>query len=430
MEICSIILSAGKGSRMHSDTAKPLHTISGKPMIDWVIDAAETAGIQNKIIVIPENNKDFKEISKTNKTVIQKHPLGTGDAVKKATTSLQNFNGLILVCFADTPFIKTESLTKILNTFDDKTKLVITGFRKIEKNNYGKIFFANNLEPIEIVEQKDCEEKNIYSEFCNGGIMCFHSSIITDLDKIKKNKITGEFYLTDLVNILFKSEKKISFVEIEEEEILGINNQIDLSIAEKIAQNSLRKKAMLNGVKMIDPNSVFLNFDTKLQKNVVIHPNVVFGKNVTIEENVEIKSFSHIEECKINEGAVIGPFARIRGESILGKNTKIGNFVEIKKSKLSENVKVNHLSYIGDAEIGSSTNIGAGTITCNYDGSNKNKTVIGNNSFIGSNSTIIAPIQIGNDVVLGAGSTFNKKIPDKTLSIGRAHQVNKPRKEN
>jgi bifunctional UDP-N-acetylglucosamine pyrophosphorylase/glucosamine-1-phosphate N-acetyltransferase len=187
---------------------------------------------------------------------------------------------------------------------------------------------------------------------------------------------------------------------------------------------------MLNGVKMIDPNSVFLNFDTKLQKNVVIHPNVVFGKNVTIEEYVEIKSFSHIEECKINEGAIIGPFARIRGESILGENTKIGNFVEIKKSKLSENVKVNHLSYIGDAEIGSSTNIGAGTITCNYDGSNKNKTVIGNNSFIGSNSTIIAPIQIGNDVVLGAGSTFNKKIPDKTLSIGRAHQVNKPRKEN
>ena len=343
MEICSIILSAGKGSRMHSDTAKPLHTISGKPMIDWVIDAAETAGIQNKIIVIPENNKDFKEISKTNKTVIQKHPLGTGDAVKKATTSLQNFDGLILVCFADTPFIKTESLTKILNTFDDKTKLVITGFRKIEKNNYGKIFFANNLEPIEIVEQKDCEEKNIHSEFCNGGIMCFHSSVITDLDKIKKNKITGEFYLTDLVNILFKSKKKISFVEIEEEEILGINNQIDLSIAEKIAQNSLRKKAMLNGVKMIDPNSVFLNIDTKLQKNVVIHPNVVFGKNVTIQEHVEIKSFSHIEECKINEGAIIGPFARIRGESILGENTKIGNFVEIKKSKLSENVKYSYM---------------------------------------------------------------------------------------
>ena len=288
MEICSIILSAGKGSRMHSNTAKPLHTISGKPMIEWVIDATEMAGIHNNIIVIPENNNDFKEISKKNKTVIQKFPLGTGDAVKKAISSLKNFNGLILICFADTPFIKTESLTKIINTFDDKTKLVITGFRKIEKNNYGKIFFSSNFEPIEIVEQKDCEEKNIHSEFCNGGIMCIHSSVINDLDKIIKNKITGEFYLTDLVNILFKSEKKISFVEIEEEEILGINNQIDLSIAEKIAQNSLRKKAMLNGVKMIDPNSVFLNFDTKLQKNVVIHPNVVFGKNVTIEEYVEI----------------------------------------------------------------------------------------------------------------------------------------------
>ena len=170
--------------------------------------------------------------------------------------------------------------------------------------------------------------------------MCFHSSVITDLDKIKKNKITGEFYLTDLVNILFKAEKKISFVEIEEEEILGINNQIDLSIAEKIAQNSLRKKAMLNGVKMIDPNSVFLNFDTKLQKNIVIHPNVVFGKNVTIEENVEIKSFSHIEECKINEGAVIGPFARIRGESILGKN----------KNSDAKNNKLTYIDIIGLGE--------------------------------------------------------------------------------
>ena len=187
---------------------------------------------------------------------------------------------------------------------------------------------------------------------------------------------------------------------------------------------------MLNGVKLIDPETVFLNFDTKLGKNIIIHPNVVFGKKVEVEESVEIKSFSHIEECKIETGSIVGPFARIRGGAEIGENTKIGNFVEIKKSKLSKNVKVNHLSYIGDTEIGSSTNIGAGTITCNYDGKNKNKTIIGNNSFIGSNSTIIAPIEIGDDVVLGAGSTFNKKIPDNTLSIGRAHQINKSRKKN
>ena len=430
MDICSIILSAGKGSRMHSSTAKPLHTICGKPMIEWVIESTKVAGIKKNIIVIPEKNEDFKEITKKHETIIQKTPLGTGDAVKIATTALKKFDGLVLICFADTPFIKIESLKKIIESFDNDTKLVITGFKKSEKNHYGKILFSNDNEPSEIIEYKDAEEKNIDSEFCNGGIMCFHSSVIPQLDQIKKNKITGEFYLTDLVNILHKNKNKISFVEINEEEILGINNQVDLSIAEKIGQNILRNKAMLNGVKLIDPETVFLNFDTKLGKNITIHPNVVFGKKVEIEKSVEIKSFSHIEECKIETGSIVGPFARIRGGAEIGNNTKIGNFVEIKKSKLSKNVKVNHLSYIGDTEIGSSTNIGAGTITCNYDGKNKNKTIIGNNSFIGSNSTIIAPIKIGNDVVLGAGSTFNKEVPDNTLSIGRAHQINKPRKKN
>ena len=430
MDICSIILSAGKGSRMHSRTAKPLHTICGKPMIEWVIESTRVASIQKSIIVIPKNNKDFKEISKKYETIIQKKPLGTGDAVKTATAALKNFNGLVLISFADTPFIKIETLKKIIKIFDNETKLVITGFKKDAKNHYGKILFSNENEPSEIIEYKDAEEKNIDSEFCNGGIMCFHSSVIPQLEQIKKNKITGEFYLTDLVNILHKNKIKISFVEIDEEEILGINNQVDLSIAEKIGQNILRNKAMLNGVKLIDPETNFLNFDTKLGKNITIHPNVVFGKKVVIEDSVEMKSFSHIEECKIETGSIVGPFARIRGESEIGENTKIGNFVEIKKSKLSKNVKVNHLSYIGDTEIGSSTNIGAGTITCNYDGKNKNKTIIGNNSFIGSNSTIIAPIEIGDDVVLGAGSTFNKKIPDNTLSIGRAHQINKSRKKN
>ena len=259
--------------------------------------------------------------------------------------------------------------------------------------------------------------------------MGIHSSVLPYLNKIEKNSITGEFYLTDIVKILHESKNKVSFVEIDEEEILGINNQIDLSFAEKIAQNLLRQKAMLNGVKLVDPETIYLNFDTKFKTNITIHPNVVFGKKVIIDESVEIKSFSHLEDCYIQKGSVIGPFARIRGDAIIGEETKIGNFVEIKKSKLSKKVKVNHLSYIGDAQIGSSTNIGAGTITCNYDGKNKNKTIIGDNSFIGSNSTIIAPIEIGNDVILGAGSVFNKKIPDNTLSIGRAHQINKQKKK-
>ena len=428
MNICSIILSAGKGNRMSSDIPKPLHTISGKSMLEWVIDANKAAEIKKSIIVIPENNEAIKNITTDFKTVIQPVALGTGNAVKQAINLLKDFSGIILVCFADTPFINPKSLQKIIKRFNNDTKLVITGFKKKEKNNYGKIIFSKNNQPLEIIEQKDAELKGTFSYFCNGGIMAMHSSVLMDLNKIEKNSITNEYYLTDLVKILNEENKDIAFVEIKEEEILGINDQIDLSIAEKISQNSLRKKAMLNGVKLIDPETVFLNFDTNIGKDVIIHPNVVFGKNVNIGSSVEIKSFSHIEDCKIKENCVIGPFARIRGKSTLGKDTKIGNFVEIKKSNLDENVKINHLSYVGDSEIGTSTNIGAGTITCNYDGKNKNKTKIGKNSFIGSNSTIIAPIEIGDNVTLGAGSVFNKDIPNNTLSIGRAHQINKIKK--
>ncbi|MFL2819521.1 MAG: bifunctional UDP-N-acetylglucosamine diphosphorylase/glucosamine-1-phosphate N-acetyltransferase GlmU [Candidatus Puniceispirillales bacterium] len=428
MKVCSIILSAGKGSRMFSETPKPLHLISGKPMLEWVIDVNKSANIKKCIIVIPEKCKAFAEISNNFETIVQKIPKGTGDAVKKASILLKKFTGVILVCFGDTPFLTSETLKKMIKQFNNKTKLVITGFKKFEKNNYGKIIFSTKNEPIEIIEQKDAEKRKIYSEFCNGGVMAIHSSVLNKLNKIEENLISGEFYLTDLVKILNQEKQKITFIEINEEEILGINNQVDLSVAEKISQNYLRRNAMLKGVKLIDPETVFINHDTKFGRDVVIHPNVVFGQNVIIDSLVQIKSFSHLEECKIKSGSSIGPFARIRGDSILGNNSKVGNFVEIKKSKLSEKVKINHLSYVGDSEIGSSTNIGAGTITCNYDGKNKNKTKIGKNSFVGSNSTIIAPIKIGENVTMGAGSTFNKDIPNNTLAIGRAYQINKKKK--
>ncbi len=425
MKVCSIILSAGKGSRMFSDIPKPLHLISGKTMLERVIDANKSANIKKCIIVVPEKCKAFEEICKNFETVIQKIPKGTGDAVKKACNLLKKFTGVIIICFGDTPFLTPKTFKRLIKAFDNETKLVITGFKKFEKNNYGKIILSAKNEPIEIIEQKDAEVKNIRSEFCNGGVMAIHSSVIDELNKIQESLITKEFYLTDLVKILNKEKIKMSFIEIKEEEIIGINNQVDLSVAEKISQNLLRRNAMLKGVKLIDPETIFINHDTKFGRDVVIHPNVVFGQNVIIETSVEIKSFSHLEKCKVKSGSIIGPFARIRENSVIGKNSKIGNFVEIKKSKLSEKVKVNHLSYVGDSEVGSSTNIGAGTITCNYDGKNKHKTKIGKNSFVGSNSTIIAPIKIGKNVTMGAGSTFNKDIPDNTLSIGRAYQINK-----
>merc|ERR1711991_300344 len=332
--------------------------------------------------------------------------------------------------FADTPFITSKTLKKIVKSFSKGNELVLTGFKKNEKNKYGKIIFNNNKKPHEILEYKDVKRDNIDSNFCNGGIMGIHSSYFKYLNKIKKNSLSGEYYLTDIVKILSNENKNISLIEIDEEEIIGINTQLDLSIAEGISQNLIRNKAMMNGVKLIDPNSTFINYDTKFGKDIIIQPNVVFGNNVVIDSFVEIKSFSYIEECRIKKGSIIGPFARIRGGTIVGESSKIGNFVEIKKSNISNKVKINHLSYIGDTEIGSSTNIGAGTITCNYDGKNKNKTKIGKNSFVGSNSTIIAPIKIGDNVTMGAGSVFNKNIPNNNLSIGRAYQINKKNKKN
>ena len=430
MEIISIILSAGKGSRMLSSTPKPLHLISGKTMLQWVIDANKDAGINKSIIVVPKRFDDIVISNKNLHTVIQKTPKGTGDAVKKAISLLNGFEGVVLICFADTPFITSKSLKKIAKSFKNGSKLVLTGFKKNEKNKYGKIIFDNNKKPCQILEYKDAKKNKLVSNFCNGGIMGIHSSCLKDLNKIKKDPLSGEYYLTDVVKILSDDNKNITFIEIDEKEILGINTQLDLSIAENIAQNLIRKRAMMNGLKLIDPNSTYINYDTKFGKDIIVQPNVFFGKNVVVDSFVEIKSFSYIEDCRIKKGSIIGPFARIRGGAIIGEETKVGNFVEIKKSNISNNVKINHLSYIGDTDIGSSTNIGAGTITCNFDGKNKNKTKIGKNTFVGSNSTIIAPIKIGDNVTMGAGSVFNKDIPKNNLSIGRAYQINKKIKKN
>jgi len=430
MNICSIILSAGKGNRMQSSIPKPLHTISGKTMLQWVIDANIAAKITKYVIVIPKDNKEIEEVTKDLETVVQPIPLGTGDAVIQAKKILKDFNGIIIICFADTPFIAPETLKKLTKAVKNGSKIAISGFKKSEKNNYGKIVFSKSNQPSEIVEEKDAKIRKIKSEYCNGGIIAINSEILNYLDKIKSNKLTKEIYLTEIVKLAFLNKEKIDFIEINENEILGINNQIELSKAEKISQDFLRNKAMINGAKLIAPETVFFNFDTKIGKDVVIHPNVIFGKNVNIEKSVEILSFSHIEDSVIKEGSVIGPFARLRGKAIIGPKSKIGNFVEIKNSKLKEQVKINHLSYVGDSEIGKSTNIGAGTITCNYDGKKKNKTKIGSNSFIGSNSSLIAPIKIGDNVTLAAGSVFNKNVPSNSLSIGRAHQVIKKIKKS
>ena len=286
MDICSIILSTGKGNRMQSSIPKPLHTISGKTMLQWVIDANIAAKIKKYVIVIPKDNKEIEEVTKGLETVVQLFPLGTGDAVIQAKKKLKDFNGIIIICFADTPFISPETLKKLTQAIKNGSKIAISGFKKSEKNNYGKIVFSKSNQPSEIIEEKDAQIRKIKSEYCNGGIIAINSEILNYLDKIKSNKLTKEIYLTEIVKLAFLNKEKIDFIEINENEILSINNQIELSKAEKISQDTLRNKAMINGVKLIAPETVFFNFDTKIGKDVIIHPNVIFGKNVNIEKSI------------------------------------------------------------------------------------------------------------------------------------------------
>ena len=276
MDVYSIILSAGKGSRMLSNIPKPLHLISGKSMLQWVIDANKLAGIKKSVAVVSDDFHNSDSFNHNINTVIQKKPIGTGDAVKKAIPLLNNFEGIVLVCFADTPFISSKTLKKILKAFADGTKLVITGFKKKDANEYGKIIFSNQKQPYEILEHKDVKRKKIDSDICNGGIMGIHSSALKYLSKIKKNPTSKEYYLTDIVKILNRENKKISYLEINEKEILGVNTKV---INSREYSQNLFRKSYENGVKLIDPNSTFINYDTKFIKDVIIHPSVVFGNN-------------------------------------------------------------------------------------------------------------------------------------------------------
>ncbi len=422
MKIYSIILSAGKSSRMKSEIPKPFHEIAGKKMIDWVITANSSVDIKKLIIVTPNQN-DFLEYSKTNDLVIQKVPKGTGDAVKCAISVLKNFKGIVLICYADTPFISKSTLQKLIKSIKNNNDIAITSFIKTQENSYGKIVLNKEKKPLKILEDKKLNNK---INLCNGGIMAFNASkLFTLISKIKPNKESGEYYLTDSIEIASTLGMKIELIKIKESEVLGINDRKQLAFAESMVQSKIREQLLKNGVTLLAPETSFFSYDSIIKKDVIIHPNVIIGKNVKIEKNCEILSFSHLENCTVFKDTKIGPFARIRAGSKIGKNSKIGNFVELKNVDIKPKVKINHLAYVGDTDVGSDSNIGAGTITCNYDGFRKNKTTIGYNTFVGSNSTLIAPIKIGDNATIAAGSVITEDVPKNALSIARKKQENK-----
>ena len=417
-----LILAAGKGTRMNSDTPKVMHTLGGVPMIDHVIAKAKLLRPFQISIMINKSLSGLKKKYPDVQMLLQEPQLGTGHAVQifQKKNKLDN-NSKLIVLYGDNPLIDLHDL-KNMNAQLAKKDVVIMGFKPKINTGYG-IVVENKGKVSKIVEFKDASAIQKKIKTCNSGIMAFSSKALKLVTQIKNNNAKKEFYLTDIVKLSKKYNHKIKLINAKDvKTALGINDMYELGVAETIMQNQLRKKAMKGGVQMIAPETVFLSKDTTFGKNVKIEPYVVIASKVKIGNDVVIHSFSHIEGAIIKNKVSIGPYARIRPGTVLENNSKIGNFVETKNSIINKNSKINHLSYVGDTTIEEDVNIGAGTITCNYDGVKKNKTLIKKGSFIGSNSSLVAPVTVGKNSIIGAGSVITKDVPDNTLALTRAKQ--------
>ena len=425
-----IILAAGKGTRMNSTKPKVLHEIANKEMLLHVISCSNKLNPKNIYVVLGKDNNHIKSILPSNvKILIQKEQLGTAHALLCGKEKIGKNKESLLVLYGDVPLLETNTLKKLINK--SKNKISMLGFEPLISKGYGRIKLNNN-KVSEVVEEKNLKGADRNLRICNSGIFCGSAKTIYDLlRKVKRNKTKREFLLTDIFKIASDNNIDVSLNLANEKEVMGVNNLYQLSIAEDYLQNKIRKKFMLKGVKLVNPKTINFSYDTKVEPNVVIGPNNTFGKSVVIKKNVSIGASNNIEHTVINDSAKVGPFSRLRGGTIIGKFAKIGNFVEIKNSKIGDYSKINHLSYIGDSKVGKSSNIGAGTITCNYDGKTKHMTIIGNNVFIGSNCALVAPIKINDKAFIAAGSTISNDVGNDDFSIARAKQkiVKKGRKK-
>lgn len=428
-----VILAAGKGSRMKSSLPKVMHKIANREMLNLVIDGAKTLKPSNITVVLSEDTILYKDQIQSSHSdflinfVVQKEQKGTAHALVAGVKSIDRVGSKVLVLYGDTPLLSHATLNLMVESLNT-SQLSVLAFDCFEPNNYGRVIVDSNGGIDRIVEAKDANIEERKVTLCNSGVMSMTKSTLSLIKQIKNENNSQEYYLTDLVKIVKENALKVSCNKSSQFEVLGINSRLELATVEKIAQNQLRIQYLESGVTMIDPDSVYFSFDTFISNDVTIYPNVYFGPGVRIANSVTIKSFSDIEGAEIGPGSVIGPFARIRPGSRIDRNVKIGNFVEVKASNLSEGVKIGHLSYIGDCAIGKNSNIGAGVITCNYDGRNKHQTQIGDNCFVGSNSALIAPVKIANKSLIGAGSVITKNVEEGDLAIARSKQTNLPGK--
>ncbi len=429
MSIALVILAAGKGTRMNSEIPKVLHPIAQIPMLVHTMRSGAVLSPERTVIVTGHGSeavaKAASEEDETASVIEQTEQLGTAHAVAQAREALDGFSGDVVVLYGDTPFLQPETLERMVAARKGND-LVILGFEAADAGRYGRLVM--NGEALErIVEYKDAsdDEKNI--TLCNSGLLaCDAKTLFSLIDAVGNDNASGEYYLTDVVEIARDRGLNVSAVTCDEAETLGVNSRADLAVADEVFQSRARAELLEMGVTLMAPDTVYLAADTVIGRDTVIEPNVVFGPGVTVESGATIRAFSHLEGCLVSRGAIVGPYARLRPGAELAENTRIGNFVEVKNAEISEGAKVNHLSYIGDASVGAASNIGAGTITCNYDGVMKHRTTIGENVFVGSNTMLVAPVTLGDGSMTATGTVVTRDVEPDALAVARARQDNKP----
>ncbi|WP_337266652.1 bifunctional UDP-N-acetylglucosamine diphosphorylase/glucosamine-1-phosphate N-acetyltransferase GlmU [Oryzifoliimicrobium ureilyticus] len=425
----AIILAAGDSTRMRSSKSKVLHEIAGRAMIGHVVEAVALAGVSTVALVVGRDADAVRKAAATAnigvESYLQKERLGTGHAVLAAREAIARGYDDILVTYGDVPLQTAGPLTAARSALADGSDVVVIGFHTEKPTGYGRLIVKDG-ELIAIREEKDATDAERALKWCNSGLMLINGKKALDyLTRIGNANAKREYYLTDVVEIARSLGGKVTAVDAPEAEMAGCNTRAELALIERFWQERRRHEIMLSGVTMIAPETVFLSFDTIIGQDALIEPNVVFGPGVVIGPRAVIHAFSHIEGARVEENTSVGPFARLRPGTVLNEGSRVGNFCEIKNADIAAGAKINHLTYIGDAEVGRQTNIGAGTITCNYDGVNKHKTVIGENAFIGSNSSLVAPVTIGNGAYVASGSVITDHVPDEALAFGRARQENK-----
>ena len=427
MSVALIILGAGKGTRMNSELPKVVHPIAGAPMLVHAMRAGATLDPAHTVIVAGYGADTVTKVAHAYddeaKIVLQNEQLGTGHAVLQAADALAGFEGKVIVMYGDTPFVKPETLEAMIAA---KADVVVLGFEPADAGRYGRLV-TNGASLEQIVEFKDATDIERAITLCNSGVICCAAPLLFELlNKVTNDNASGEYYLTDVIGLARTAGHTATVVTCSEAETLGINSRAELAAADALFQAAARLALLDDGVTLVAPDTVYLSLDTLIGRDTIIEPNVVFGPDVTVESGATIRAFSHLEGCHVSRGSIVGPYARLRPGAELSENVRVGNFVEIKNATIAEGAKVNHLSYIGDASIGERSNIGAGTITCNYDGVMKHHTEIGTDVFIGSNTMLVAPVTIGNRAMTGSGSVITSDVGPEALALSRAPQIEKP----